>query len=70
MKIIKAIPKSEYTKHIFVIHMMYQKMTNKPSNSDIKRKLKNHSVDTRFHAIIDVERVKLKDNSVNKSVSH
>ena len=50
--------------------MMYQKMTNKPSNSDIKRKLKNHSVDTRFYAIIDVERVKLKDNSVNKSVSH
>ena len=37
---------------------MYEEITNKLSNSGIKRKLKTHTIKSKFHAIIIVERGK------------
>ena len=46
---------------------MVQEITNRPSNSGIKRKQKTTTTETKFHAIIIMEKGK-KDHSMNKSV--
>ena len=46
----------EYTLPIFVIQIMFKEITDKPSNSGIKRKLYTHTIETKLHAISNVER--------------
>ena len=39
---------------------MYEEITNKLFNSGIERRLKTHTIESKFHAIIIVERVKIR----------